>query len=396
MLHAWTEAGDLYSPACLIEQAAKRCQSTAPTGGINFPALKAICAALEEAGPRQTTFGRLHAQAVLLDALAKRIRLTEYLRRYPEIRTQVLSNPLFIVAPFRTGTTFLHRLLSQDPEYRWPRIWEVAYPPAAEPNFRRDGLYFCEDPRIAHATAAVRVLNRANPALNRLHRIGTDLAEECFGFLETSLMSHSFMFYAEVPSYLAWLDDCDAAEWESAYETYAAQLRLLHWWYPGGRWVLKSPVHMWNLDALLAAFPDARVIQLHRDPVAVMASFCDLMAAHRQAVWKSPMPAAIGEQALSCMRKAVQRAVSARRRLKESSFIDVNFTDLIGDPIGCVRTIYERLGIELGPEATQRMGAWLREPVGSHDKPLSDSFGLDQDEIRAAFAPYSAFSSGSR
>lgn len=396
MLHTFSNRGEterLYSPAGLVRLAVGRCGGTMPAAETECGGLASICEALEAARPRQTTFGKLHARAILLDALAKRLRLADYLRRFPEIRSVSLPTPLFIVAPFRTGTTFLHRLLAQDPENRWPRVWEVAFPPPAEPLWRGDSRYFSEDPRIADATAALRTLYRANPTLARLHSMGTDLAEECFGLLETSLTSHSFMFCAELPSYLDWLDARDAAEWRAAYEIYADQLRVLHWSYPGRRWVLKSPVHLWNLDLLPEVFPEGRIVQLHRDPIAVMASFCRLLAAHRQAFSKQTTPAAIGEQALTYMKKALNRAVAARHRLDRSRFIDLGFEALTRDPVRSARTIYAGIGERLTPKAAASMTRWLSrvERRRSSEDATVVHFGLDPTEVRAIFAPYAAF-----
>ena len=117
MLHVFRDsrcAESLYSPAGLIELAAANCGISAHSGDIDFAALETICAAFEAARPNQTTFGKIHAQRILLDALGKRLRLSEHLARYPEIRSVSLPSPVFIVAPFRTGSTFLHRLLAQD------------------------------------------------------------------------------------------------------------------------------------------------------------------------------------------------------------------------------------------------------------------------------------------
>ena len=341
MLHRFEDSDGtqrLYAPAELVRLAAARCGLPEAAGQAGGPALEQLCAAFEAARPQQTTFGKLHAQAILLDSLGKRLGLADYLQHFPQIRVEPLPSLVFIVAPFRTGTTFLHRLLACDPENRWPRIWEVAYPPPSEPHLRADPRYFAEDARIEVAAAALRTLHRASPALNRLHPMSPNLADECFGLLETSFLSHSFMFYAELSPYLHWLDARDGADWRAAYQTYAVQLRLLQWWYPGQRWVLKSPVHLWNLDILLETFPQAFVIQLHRDPGDAMGSFCRLLASYRQVMCKAAVPAATGAQARRYMRQVLQRAVAARRRADASRFIDLRFADLMRDPISSIQS----------------------------------------------------------
>ncbi len=220
-----------------------------------------------------------------------------------------------------------------------------------------------------------------------------DLAEECFGLLETSFLSHSFMFYAELPSYLAWLDTCTGADWHGAYQIYADQLRLLHWWHPGPRWVLKSPVHLWSLDALLQSFPRARIIQLHRDPVDAMASFCRLLAAYRQVMCKATAPEAIGAEARCYTRQVLGRAVAARRECGARQFIDVGFAGLIRDPLATVQAIYARIGARLAPDAVTAMRGWLlhEERVPVKAETHIETFGLEQREVRDMFADYTAF-----
>ena len=383
----------LYSPAGLIDLASRKVGRAADSDGLDVAALEQLCSAFESARAQQTLFGKIYAQGTLLDALGKRLRLADYLARFPAIRSVAIPAPVFIVAPFRTGTTFLHRLLAQDPDNRTPRMWEVAYAPPAEPDLRGDPRYFSEDIRIAAAETALRGLYRGSPALARLHPMGPHLAEECLGLLETSLLSHSFMFYAELPSYLDWLDGRSAAEWRSAYETYALQLRLLHWWRPGRRWVLKSPVHLWNLDILCELFPDAHFVQLHRDPPAAMASFCRLLAAYRTLMWKKADPPEIGRQAASYMRKALERGVAARKQLAASRFIDIGFEEMMGNPLQIARRIYSRIGADSTDRVQADMTSWLSEPHPARldDRAEHEAFNLRAEAVRADFAHYTAF-----
>lgn len=392
MLHSFKEGGRtrLYSPTGLVQLANARYNESAPVSEAVSPALMRLCAAFEEARPGQTMFGKLHAQAILVDVIGKRLRLARLPCLQPDGAGE-LPPPLFIVAPFRTGTTFLHRLLACDPQARWPRLWEVAYPPPADDRLCAEAAYFTLDPRRAEAAAALRLLHRASPVLGRLHPMAPDLPEECFGLLETSGLSHSFLFYAELPSYLDWLDERDEADWRAAYRLYAAQLQRLHLWHPGRRWVLKSPVHLWNLDALLHAFPQAHIVQLHRDPAHSVASFCQLLAAYRQAMCKARSPASVGDQVACYTAKVLTRAVAARKRLDARRFIDVGFEALIDDPLAVVRAIYARTGDALTAEAAGAMRRWLS---GLRHDPAPrqslDSFGLDGGRLREMFGAYTA------
>ena len=383
----------LYLPEGLVARASAMVGRTPEDGEIDDTALARLCSAFETARAEQSAFGKIYVQRTIVDALAKRMRLTDYFRRFPEIGTTGLGNPLFIVAPFRTGTTFLHRLLAQDPDNRTARIWEVAYPPPAEPVGRGEARYFESDPRIGMAEAALRGLDRGNPPLSRVHPMGPHLAEECLGLLETALMSHSFMFYAHVPSYLQWLEQCSVSRWRDAYATYVQQLRLLSWFHPGKRWVLKSPVHLWNVDLILEAFPDAHVVQIHRDPTTVMASFCGLLAAYRGLLSKTAVPDDIGRQAFGYMDACLERNAAARKTRDASRFIDLRFDDLVRDPLNAVRMIYSRTGAMLSSQTEAAMRDWVSrsrsDPPAS--RPSVETFGLGGDAVLDAFSRYSRF-----
>ena len=140
----------------------------------------------------------------------------------------------------------------------------------SHPRLTRHGRspaeYLESDRRIKRVARSLVHLYHWSPDLARLHHTTATQPEECFGLLEPALVSHSFMFYGPVEEYLSWLDGRSQADWLRAYGHYADQVRLLHWFAPGERWLLKSPINTWNIEALLGVFPDALSSQIHRTP----------------------------------------------------------------------------------------------------------------------------------
>lgn len=121
--------------------------------------------------------------------------------------------------------------------------------------------------------------------------MGAELPEECFGLLEPSFLSPSFLFWAPLGRYFGWLETRGQEDWRRAYDIYAAGLsRMGH-----GRWLMKSPVHMWGLSALLERFPDALVVQIHRERGDAVASFRKLVAAHHRIYRAEPDDAEAGD-----------------------------------------------------------------------------------------------------
>lgn len=356
-------------------------------------ALHVLCASLAET--TQLHFiGRSRAQRLLLQSLVKRVRLRQYLRRFPEIREQPLRRPVFLIAPPRTGTTFFHRLLAQDPAARSPRLWEALQPPPPQPELRGDPAYFEQDYRVAMSRKAIGARERFTPNLPTIHPSGADEPEECFGLLETSLLSHSYLFYGPIIRYLDWLDARTHEEWVACYRLYADQLRLLQWWYPGEFWVLKTPFHLWAVDAICEVFPDAVIVQQHRDPLSCAASYCSLSAeAYRATMLKVDMTQ-VGSQALRYLRDALARNVAARAKLPPDRFVDFTYQDLMADPLGCAERVYAAADRPLGAAAREAMTAYLegqekRHRHRRHAYTLAD-YGLRDEDVLDAFDAYGA------
>mgnify|MGYP006265916493 CR=1 FL=1 len=361
--------------------------------------LRRLSGSLDRDGPL-SGMGRNRASRMLVETLVKRLRVQSYLERFPEIQARALDRPIALVGPPRTGTTFLHRLLSKDPANRTPRLWEVLQAPPLEPRLRDDPRYFSADSRVEVLREHLASRARFLPKMQRIHATSVDAPEECFGLLESSLLSHSFMVYGPAWSYLEWLSDLPDDRWQAVYRLYADQLRILDWFASARRWVVKTPFHLWAMGALSEALPGLFFVQLHRSPVTCAASFASLMVeAYKPIAPKVPVPV-IGRFALDYLRQAVQRAARARVALPSGQVLDIQYSELVADPMGQVRRIYDAAGLQLEPEAERAMIAWLADPGaggarGRHDYELAE-YGLGVDEVDEAFAPYEALASHAR
>src|SRR5262249_35021304 len=159
---------------------------------------------------------------------------------YPEIVQEKIAPPLVIVGLPRTGTTKLHRLLSCDPRFHWMAWWESIYPVP----FDNEKLEKPEA-RIAQARSDVAMMTTAMPKLMAIHPMDADAADEEVMLIENSFLS-AFNAYADVPSYMAWLDKQDQ---RPAYRYLVRMLQFLQWQKRqrsviADRWVLKAPHHL--------------------------------------------------------------------------------------------------------------------------------------------------------
>jgi len=332
-----------------------------------------------------TTLGRLIARRDLVRLLENRLRIVAAHRRHPEIAAGAVRRPLFILGLPRTGTTILHELLAQDPANRVPMTWEVMHPwPPPE-----RGTYET-DPRIAAVERHFAGVDRLLPGFKAMHPMGATLPQECVALTAHDFASMIFSTTHRVPRYQAWLDSTDL-RW--VYASHRRQLQYLQWRCPGTRWVLKSPGHLWALDALLAEYPDALIVQTHRDPLRVVASLASLVATLRSLASDAIDPHAIGAEWTVLLAAGLARATAVRAAAlpDPARVVDVQFADFVRDEIGTVRRLYAHFGWPFTAEAEARMRRFLaanpKDKHGAHRYTLAAA-GLDPATERRRYAAY--------
>ena len=336
----------------------------------------------EEADLTET--GELMQRGRLGAHLVARLQVEATYRAHPDIEQQV-EGPVFVIGLPRTGTTALSQLVAADPQFRSLRLWESGAP-VPPPETATEHT----DPRIAATEAGLALMNEAFPLMQTMYHSEATTASECQDLMGMSFRTVHFDGSARVPSYMAWVTDCDM---RGTYEYHRRVLRLLQWHCPPRLWHLKTPVHMFALDALLDAYPNARFLWSHRDPAMVIGSVCSLI--HYTRSWSSDRDdaALLGPEQTARWSEGVRRAMDFRARVGDERFADVAFASLQTDPIGALGASYERIGLEFSDRSRAAVGRWAdqHEPGshGSHTYALTD-FGIDADAVREKFAPYIA------
>ncbi|MCZ7620611.1 MAG: sulfotransferase [Myxococcota bacterium] len=371
-----------FSPARLIRAAQRRTGLEEFGDGFSVEGLRRLLRSYETEA-RLHAVGRIAAHADTLALLSNRLRLVADRRRHPEIAEQAIERPVFIVGLPRTGTTLLHRLLAQDPAHRVPHTWEILHPSPPPQRARA-----ATDARIARAARGIRQLDRLAPQFQRIHAVGARLPEECIAILAHSFASDRFVAMHRLPSYQAWLDQQDL---RFAYADHRRFLQQLQWRHPGRRWLLKAPAHLLALDDLLAVYPDALIVQTHRDPVRILASLASLVATLRGAFSDDVDPVEIGRDVAVRWAEALRRSIAVRQNVSGDRFVDIQYRDLLRDPIAIVRLLYARMDTPLDAETERAMQRFLeanpQDRFGRHRYPLAP-FGLDGDAERRRYARY--------
>jgi hypothetical protein len=212
------------------------------------------------------------AFTMIVGQLAQRLQLVSDAKAEPEILSGVIEAPVIVIGLPRTGTTLLHELLTFDPVSRAPLMWE-----AEEPSPPPDLATYATDPRIEACEERHR--ESANSDVGKMHPVSATLPTECHQFTMSHFDSAYFIAFMDVPGYREWYV---ADRRHSLYSTHRRVLQQLQWRGPRGRWTLKSPPHLLSLDALLAAYPDACLVQTHRDPREFIASLSSMITATRR------------------------------------------------------------------------------------------------------------------
>jgi len=348
------------------------------------PGLDKLVESLESEA-RLNLFGRYFARRQILELLGHRLQLTEFRKRNESVLYELIRRPLFIVGLPRTGTTLLYGLLAADPANRAPLSWEIDDPiPPAETST------YHSDPRIARTQKRFDQINRLAPGFQAIHPVGALMPQECIVTTASEFMSIRFQMCFDVPSYDDWLLQQDMVP---TYEHHLRFLQHMQLRHKGERWILKSPGHLGPIDALFDVYPDALLVQTHRDPVRVIPSVASLEHTMRLVSSDHVDPARIGRQMLRTWSGLLEQGMAARARHpeREAQIVDVSMREIVSAPIACVEKIYGRLGLELTPAARMGMRNYLerhpKDEFGTHRYGLED-FALDADEVGAAFKGY--------
>jgi NAD(P)-dependent dehydrogenase (short-subunit alcohol dehydrogenase family) len=338
-----------------------------------------------ESEARLHLFGRAIMRMRIVGMLANRLRVEALLREHPEIDDIEVPRPLVIAGLQRTGTTLLHRLLASDPHARSLAAWEALHPAPLDGEGREGSAK-----RARAAKMSENGLRWISPQFFAVHPVEADAPEEDVLLLDHCFTSQAPEATLHVPTYASWLEGHDLVP---AYRYLRRLMKLLLWQRPGRHWVLKTPHHMEYLAELFEVFPDALVVQTHRDPHATTGSFCS-MVAHGRGIFSDDVdPREVGRHWLRKVRRMIDRSLAVRDARGGASFVDVSYYDLVADPLAEARRIYAAAGMDFTAETESAMSALLEHQVqnkhGRHVYRTRD-FGLSPAKIEETFADYRA------
>ena len=327
----------------------------------------------------------IQAQPIRIQGLlTNRLRFEEDLKKFPEILDQEIIAPIVIVGLPRTGSTMTHRLLASDPNHTAMLWWEGRYP-ALLPGEKRGDI----ETRMELGKAEVDAVVAASPEALDIHPWDYKGADEEILLLEHNFLSTVPESFMALPSYSEWIEEQDHT---LAYEDLKKFIQYLQWQNPGRekkRWVLKSPHHLGFIDKMISVFPDAKIIQTHRDPIKTVPSFCSMCANLFEPLTTNFDKVFIGKHWSNKLTRALNHCMNISEQHPDN-FLDLEFLNMIKDPIDEMKKIYEFIGEPFGEKTEVAMEAWREEnkhEMGAHKYSLEE-YDLTESQINDNFAKY--------
>lgn len=320
--------------------------------------------------------------------LTSRLQLFEDHKRYP-IGDEVIDRPMFATGEPRSGTTLMHALMSVDPNARALRFWEVMNPSPPP------GVAEPDDARRARADADWREINAKMPKWLHSHpyndMLGDGLPEdERTWAMDFRVMTPTAWWRVPMQTLSMGLPTDPTAQ----YRLHKAMLQQFQYARPNKYWVLKG-FHGFRLKEFFAAYPDANLVYLHRDPVQVAASRTMMMADILDGIVGPIDLQAEAKMHLSMTRASIANTMS-NPLISDPRIHHVRYSDFVAEPVETIRSYYEFCGRSLTAEAETAMRDYLKNNRGDrygkfkYSTQLLTDIGEDIDALHEEFAPFRA------
>ena len=302
-------------------------------------------------------------------------------KQAPELFQRPLIPPLIVLGFPRSGTTLLHRLLALDATSRAIPLWELSSP---LPEGR--GTHLITDTadrakRQKKMEVQMKIRLSLSEGLDQKHFIRADSPEECMFMLGQTFHTMLYWVTSPVYSYVEWYGR------QPRNKKYADYRRLLHVLQavdPAKRLTLKAPAHTGGLSELLDNVPEALIVQTQRDVVACTNSLNSLFATTQSVVTESLDVERMAAANLDLMEVELSRNQAGREKYPDR-ILDIQYTDLVADPINAVRTIYDHFQLPWTADFEQAIHTYMIEnPKGKHGHHQYNSadFGLTDEATK--------------
>ena len=333
---------------------------------------------------RITGLGQIAGREMIVGTLANRLQVIDWYKTHPEVGEEKIETPWVITGLIRSGTTLTSALFNLDARLRRPLVGEGEFP---IPPVQLATRY--SDERIARSARQIERLDKLAPPMKAIHPIEATYPQECVLITQMDFQSILFTSIASSPGYQAWYSHSDK---RSAYALHRQLLQIWQSTVPTVRWGSKAPNHMHGIDALMATYPDARLVWCHRDPLVCIPSIASLSATFLRPFSRHVDPHEVGRLANEHWLAGVQKLMAYDKSRADGGWCrHLYYNDLVADSAAALKAAYRHFGDEVDPLHERKIKAWVKQrpknTFGIHKYSLED-FGLDARKMREQYAEY--------
>ena len=264
----------------------------------------------------------------------------------------VPDDPIFIIGHWRTGSTFLHQLMSLDRNLHTPTLFQVAVPDSflvSYPYYR---------PIFKRVVSEHRPMDYV--------KIGMDepQEDEYAIYRITSYSPLENLVFPKSPSYFLnhgspfLPDDGSMTRWKEEVKNFYKKLHFKS----GKRIVSKNPFNSFRINVLYDIFPKARFIHIVRHPYCVVPSTIHMWnILHDQNSMNSNGTGPEFSEVVGVLKNLVGTVEQAKKDLPAGAIVQIRFEDLETNPAGVLKGVYKELGLPFTEEFEHRIKVFMDE-----------------------------------
>lgn len=265
--------------------------------------------------------------------------------------------PVFILGHWRSGTTFVHNVLSCDKHFGYNTTYQTVFPHLmmwGQPFFKKNMAWLMPDKR---------------PTDNM--ELAVDLPQE-EEFALANMMPYTYYNFWFLPKYMQeycdkylLFDDISEEELKTFEEVFTKLIKISLWNTKGTQFLSKNPPHTGRVKELVKMFPNAKFIYLMRNPYTVFESTRSFFTNTIQPLkLENITNEQIEENILSIYAKLYHKYEADKHLIPEGNLIEVKFEDFEADSLGMTKEIYSKLSIPGFAEAEADIEAYLGKKKG--------------------------------
>lgn len=312
---------------------------------------------------------------------------------YPGYKNECLKEPIFIIGNFRSGTTFLHRLLLEDDQSTGIRTWEIYFAPSV--SYRKLIQLIRTISRMIGSPVRW-IVNRFDETLNDysyMHKTGMRQYEEdshLFYHIWSSYNLFALFPFPKLARKYIYYDQMVPEERRRIEIGYFRNLLQRHVYYHGGkRYISKNPDFSPMVETLLKQFPDAKFINIVREPTDVVPSTINMWANHWHTFGSPAEDYPLQDVLLEHIKHWYRYPHEKLQGLPQDRYAVIQFAEFVTNPQQVMERVYEQFGMEISPafrRVLKEQTIRSRSYQSRHHYSLMD-MGLDENWVRREMFP---------